>query len=300
MDVALIGLGRMGLAYVERLVSTGHDVLGYDISSNAMDALPGVRGRRSSIDEIAASGRVVLVSLPDATAVLSAAHELLSASADGGIAGFVDLSTSGPAGATAVAATLEAAGVAYAEAPVTGGVSGARLGSLTLMAAGDPQLLDLSEPVLGALGTVVRMGGTPGQGQTMKVLNNLLSAASLAITSEAMAAGTAAGLDPTQMLDVFNSGSGKNSATLDKFPKYVLSGTFDQGFAAALMSKDVRLAQDLFHQAGIPAWVAAAVVETWVGACAQLEKNADFTEIARVHASYVFENAWTATSIYER
>lgn len=300
MDVALIGLGRMGMAYVERLTSMGHDVLGYDISADAMEVLPRVGGRASSIEQIAASGRVVLVSLPNGRVMISAAQQLLSASADGAMAGFIDLSTTGPAGATAVAALLASRGVPYAEAPVTGGVSGAYSGSLTLMAAGDADLLDLTEPVLGALGKVVRMGSVAGQGQAMKVLNNLLSAASLAVTSEAMAAGAAVGLDPGQMLEVFNSGSGKNMATMDKFPKYVLSGTFDQGFSASLMTKDVRLAQELFHEAGIPAWVAAAVVETWIGACTRLDASADFTEIARVHASYVSAGAWTSTSIYER
>jgi 3-hydroxyisobutyrate dehydrogenase len=300
MDVALIGLGRMGMAYVERLTSLGHDVVGYDISTDAMEMLAQFGGRASSIEQIAVSGRIVLVSLPNAHVVTVAAQQLLAASTAGAIPGFIDLSTTGPAGATALAGLLSAHGVPYAEAPVTGGVSGARTGSLTLMAAGDAQLLDLTEPVLCALGGVVRMGSVAGQGQTMKVLNNLLSATSLAVTSEAMAAGAAVGLVPEQMLEVFNGGSGKNAATMDKFPKYVLPGTFDQGFAASLMAKDVRLAQELFHEAGIPAWVAAAVVETWIGACTRLDDDADFTEIARLHASYVNERAWTSTSIYER
>jgi 3-hydroxyisobutyrate dehydrogenase-like beta-hydroxyacid dehydrogenase len=300
MDVALIGLGRMGMAYVERLTSMGHDVLGYDISAAAMEMLPGVGGRASSIEQIAASGRVVLVSLPNARVVNLAAQQVLAATTPGAMPGFIDLSTSGPTGATAVAALLASRGVPYAEAPVTGGVSGALSGSLTLMAAGDADLLALCEPVLVALGKVVRLGDVAGQGQTMKVLNNLLSASSLAITSEAMAAGVAVGLDPEQMLEVFNGGSGRNAATMDKFPKYVLSGTFDQGFAASLMAKDVRLAQELFHEEGIPAWVAAAVVETWIGACSRLDDDADFTEIARVHASYIDDSAWTSTSIYER
>jgi 3-hydroxyisobutyrate dehydrogenase-like beta-hydroxyacid dehydrogenase len=143
------------------------------------------------------------------------------------------------------------------------------------------------------------MGDAPGLGQTMKVLNNLLSATNLAITSEAMAAGAASGLDPAQMLEVFNAGSGKNAATMDKFGKYVLSGSFDQGFAVSLMAKDVGLAQEFLHAVGLPAWVSAAVMETWLAAARLLPDGADFTEIARMHASYLFAGACTSRSIYE-
>jgi 3-hydroxyisobutyrate dehydrogenase len=298
MKVSILGLGRMGLAYGQRLIDTGHEVLGYDISSRTVSALVELGGRGAdSIQELVADPSLLLLSLPDAATVLPVVRDLLDHTQ--ALPGLIDLSTTGPQGATAVAGLLAEANVPYAEAPVSGGVSGAMSGRLTLMASGSPELLTHAEPVLAALGTVVRLGDRPGQGQAMKVLNNLLSATSLAVTSEAMAAGVAIGLDPALMLKVFNGGSGKNAATLDKFPKYVLPGTFDQGFAATLMSKDVRLAQQLFHQAGIPAWVAAAVVETWVAACSRLEPGADFTEIARVHASYLSQDAWTSSTIYE-
>jgi 3-hydroxyisobutyrate dehydrogenase-like beta-hydroxyacid dehydrogenase len=298
VKVSILGLGRMGLAYGERLISKGHEVVGYDISPPAMSAFAQLGGRAAgSTQELVGVPGLLLVSLPDAATVLPVVRDLLDHAQ--ALPGLIDLSTTGPQGAVALAGLLAEASAPYAEAPVSGGVSGALSGRLTLMAAGSPELLTYAEPVLGALGNVVRLGDRPGQGQAMKVLNNLLSATSLAVTSEALAAGVAVGLDPAQMLEVFNGGSGKNAATLDKFPKYVLPGTFDQGFAATLMSKDVRLAQELFHQAGIPAWVAAAVVETWVAACSRLEPGADFTEIARVHASYLSPEAWTSSTIYE-
>jgi 3-hydroxyisobutyrate dehydrogenase-like beta-hydroxyacid dehydrogenase len=158
------------------------------------------------------------------------------------------------------------------------------------MASGSPALLETVAPIMQHLGTVVRMGDAPGLGQTMKVLNNLLSATNLAITSEAMAAGAASGLDPAQMLEVFNAGSGKNAATMD---------SFDQGFAVSLMAKDVGLAQEFLHAVGLPAWVSAAVMETWLAAARLLPDGADFTEIARMHASYLFAGACTSRSIYE-
>jgi 3-hydroxyisobutyrate dehydrogenase-like beta-hydroxyacid dehydrogenase len=300
MELVLIGLGRMGLAYVERLNGQGHRVHGYDVSPEAMQALLSVGGNPiPSLRSIRDLRAPVLLSLPDASIVDHVVADILRDVGGPSFPGIIDLSTSGPLGAQKVAATVTNSGLGYAEAPVTGGVAGARGGTLTLMASGDPTLLDAVDPILRCLGTVVRLGDRPGLGQTMKVLNNLLSATNLAITSEVLAAGAASGLDPTQMIEVFNAGSGKNAATLDKFPKYVLSGTFDQGFAASLMAKDVRLAQELLHAVAVPAWVSAAVMETWLAASRQLPQHADFTEIARLHASYVSNSAWTSSSIYE-
>lgn len=300
MQLVLIGLGRMGLAYAERWLDQGHEVVGFDVSAHALEALRSLGAEPlESLSRAAALPAPALLSLPNAVIAESVTAELLTANHQISLAGVIDLSTSGPLGAQRIAAQLANRGMAYAEAPVTGGVSGARNGLLTLMAAGDSSLLDHVAPALDCLGNVVRLGPRPGLGQTMKVLNNLLSATNLAITSEALAAGAAYGLDPAQMLEVFNAGSGKNAATMDKFPKYVLPGSFDQGFAAALMTKDVGLAQELMHSLATPAWVAAAVLETWIAATRQLPQGADFTEIARFHASYHFDSAWTSSTIYE-
>lgn len=300
MEVVLIGLGHMGLAYAERLTDMGHRVIGYDISPEAMAALVALDAVPvSSFDEVADHAVPVLLSLPDAGTVEKIGEDLIAVLGGKTIPGVIDLSTTGPLGAKRLAHVLESGGIPYAEAPVTGGVSGARQGTLTLMASGSPVLLETAAPVMRHLGTVVRLGDAPGLGQTMKVLNNLLSATNLAITSEAIAAGAASGLDPAQMLDVFNSGSGKNSATMDKFGKYVLSGRFDQGFVVSLMAKDVSLAQEFLHAVGLPAWVSAAVMETWLAASRLLPASADFTEVARVHASYLFDGARTSRYIYE-
>ncbi len=299
MDVAIIGLGHMGLAYVERLTETGHRVVGYDVSAQAMAALVELGGVPvSTLEGVTQCAAPVLLSLPDPHIVEQVVKDLLAAMGKKPLPGVVDLSTTGPVHAKRLARLLEAENVPYAEAPVSGGVAGARSGTLTLMAAGSPTLLDTVTPLLRHLGTPVRMGDSPGLGQTMKVLNNLLSATNLVITSEAIAAGTASGLDPAQMLAVFNTGSGKNSATMDKFGKYILSGRFDQGFSLPLMTKDVSLALECLHAVGLPAWVSAAVLETWIAAMRLLPESADFTEIARLHASYLFVDATTSSEIY--
>jgi 3-hydroxyisobutyrate dehydrogenase-like beta-hydroxyacid dehydrogenase len=138
------------------------------------------------------------------------------------------------------------------------------------------------EPVVAHLGPVFHVGREPGLGQAMKLVNNYLSAAALATTSEAMVVGVKAGLDPAVMVDVLNAGSGRNSATQDKFPRAVLPGTFDFGFATGLMEKDIRLFAEEADGLGVPVWVGAAVRQLWLQARAQLGPSSDFTEVVRV------------------
>jgi 3-hydroxyisobutyrate dehydrogenase-like beta-hydroxyacid dehydrogenase len=172
---------------------------------------------------------------------------------------FVDLSTSGPAAAQAIAALLAPRGIAAIDAPVSGGVKGAAAGKLAIMASGPARALERVRPLLEVLGKVYELGEKPGLGQTVKLANNLMSAASLAIAAEALAMGVKAGVDPAAMLDVLNASSGRNSATQDKIPKHVLNRKFEFGFANALSFKDVRLCLDEAEALGVPMVVGAAV-----------------------------------------
>ena len=166
----------------------------------------------------------MFVSLPTPDVVRAVAGDLAGG---GALRAYVDLSTTGPAVAAEVAATLGAAGIACLDAPVSGGVAGAQAGTLTIMAAGDEALFESLRPLLEALGrNVVLVGAEPGQGQLAKVLNNLLSASAIAITGEALALGVHGGLSARTLLDVFNSSSGRNTASADKFPRHVLPRTF--------------------------------------------------------------------------
>jgi 3-hydroxyisobutyrate dehydrogenase-like beta-hydroxyacid dehydrogenase len=113
---------------------------------------------------------------------------------------------------------------------------------------------------------VYHMGDEPGQGQLMKLLNNFLVATALAATSEAMVVGVREGMDLARMIDVINScGTGRNTATVDKFPKSVIPGTYDYGFAAALMNKDVALYLEGVETLGVPHDVSTAVARVWQG-----------------------------------
>ena len=276
--VGFVGLGAMGAHMVARLLDAGHDLAVYDTRAEAM-APHVARGARAcaSAGAVADAADTVLVSLPTPDIVRAVAGELAQGDA---IEAFIDLSTTGPEVAAEVAATLSAAGVACLDAPVSGGVAGAQAGTLTIMAAGDEALFDSLRPLLEALGrNVVLVGAEPGQGQLAKVLNNLLSASAIAITGEALALGVHGGLSARTLLDVFNSSSGRNTASADKFPRHVLPRTFGAGFRLELMHKDVQLCLEEARRREVPMALGATVGELWSRAAASAAAGADCTEI---------------------
>ena len=158
-------------------------------------------------------------------------------------------------------------------------------GTVAVMVSGPDEHVEAALPVLRRFGRPIRLGTRPGAAQTMKLTNNLLAAAALAVTSEAMVMGVKAGLDATAMIEVFNAGSGANTATRDKFPNAVLPRTFDYGFAAGLMAKDLRLCLAEAHELGLTLPVSEAVIQMWVDAVTQLGPEADFTAASLVQVS---------------
>jgi 3-hydroxyisobutyrate dehydrogenase-like beta-hydroxyacid dehydrogenase len=142
------------------------------------------------------------------------------------------------------------------------------------------------QPVLQILGKVFLCGEKPGMGQTLKLANNMIAVAALAISSEAMAMGVKAGLDPQIMIDVIMASSGGNVALRDKFPRAVLTGTFDFGFATGLSYKDVRLCVDEAEAIGVPMVVGAAVRQLMAVTNATFGPASDFTSVARLLESW--------------
>jgi 3-hydroxyisobutyrate dehydrogenase-like beta-hydroxyacid dehydrogenase len=178
-------------------------------------------------------------------------------------------------------AALGARNIMQIDSPVSGGVGGAAKGTLAVMASGPRADVALVEPVLAVFGKVFFIGEHSGDGQTMKLANNFLSATAMAATSEAMVMGVKAGLDPRVMLDVINAGTGRNTATEHKFPKIILPGTFDLGFTNALMIKDVKLCLSEASALGVPMEVAQAVMRLLQLACDEIGADADLTTIVQ-------------------
>ena len=282
--IGFVGLGAMGAPISEAIAAGGHALVVHDRDARALEAAVAAGAVAApSARAVADAAEVVFVSLPTPDVVREVAC------GDGGLAGggamhtYVDLSTTGAVVAAEVAAKLASQGIDVLDAPVSGGVAGARARTLAVIAAGEPHVFERMRPLLELFGgNVFHVGDAPGQGQTAKLLNNLLSATATAITSEAVTMGLAAGLDPATLLGVFNAGTGRNMATAQKFPAHVLTRRFDSGFRLELMTKDLELCMAEARGRQVPMLLGGLVQQIWTLARTQSASDADHTEIVRL------------------
>lgn len=282
-QVGMIGTGRMGGPMAERLLEAGRRLVVFDTNEAALQPLAarGATVARSALD-VANQAEIVMASLPTPDIVRRTIIGPGGAINGTRIRRFIDLSSTGAVATTEIAAALAPRNIEFLDAPVSGGVAGARSGKLTVMVSGPRATYDELQPLLALFGRVLFVGVKPGLAQTLKLLNNLMSATAVAITSEAMAMGVKAGLDPTVMLDVINTSSGRNSATQDKFPKHVLTRGFDFGFSAGLSFKDVRLCLEEAEALGVPMVVGTMVRQMLSITCNTFGFDTDCTSVARI------------------
>jgi 3-hydroxyisobutyrate dehydrogenase-like beta-hydroxyacid dehydrogenase len=273
----------MGRPMAARLLAAGHPLHVFDTDPAAAASIASVGAIVArSATSVASHAAVIFCCLPNPAIVRSVALEENGIAGGSAVRTLIDLSTTGPAVARTVAEGLSARGITLIDAPVTGGIAGAEAGTLTVMVSGPREAVTEVEPLLAHLGRVIYTGSAPGLAQVAKLANNLLSAAALAASSEAMAMGVKAGLDPRVLLDIINAGSGRNSATEDKFPRAILTRTFDFGITTELFLKDVHLAVEEGETLGVPMVVGAAVREMFGVTRARFGPDCDFTSIARV------------------
>ncbi len=282
--LGFVGVGRMGGPMASRLLDAGYRLCVYDLSEAATAPLV-ARGAElaASPAEVASAADIVLISLPTPDVV----RQVVLGGNGGIINGskvrlLIDLSTTGPGVATEVAAQVAERKIGWVDAPVSGGVTGAKAGTLAVMVSCPKPALQEIEPILKVFGRLFHTGEKPGLAQTAKLANNLLAATALVATSEVMAMGVKAGLDAKVLIDIINASSGRNSATQDKFPRAVLPGTFDFGFTTGLSYKDVRLCVDEAEAMGVPMVVGAAVRQMLAVTKARFGADSDFTYVAKV------------------
>lgn len=282
MDIGFVGLGTMGFHMVRRLLEAGHRLVVHDVRPEAIERVAKL-GAEAAVSPRDVADRVetVMASLPSPDAVLAVAAGKDGVSEGKKVRRFVDLSTTGARMAVRIADALGAKNIVQIDSPVSGGPGGAEKGTLAVMVSGPAADIEALRPALSVIGKVFVVGDRPGMGQTMKLANNLLSATAMAATSEAMVMGVKAGLDPAIMLEVINAGSGRNSASQDKFPRAILPRTFDYGFTNGLMYKDLRLCLDEAEGLGVPMWVGNMVRQMFQLATTQQGADADFTMIVK-------------------
>jgi 3-hydroxyisobutyrate dehydrogenase-like beta-hydroxyacid dehydrogenase len=283
MEIGFIGLGNMGQPMARRLIEAGHKLIVYDTRNDAVAPLVALGAQlASSPADVADRVETVMASLPS----LQISEKV--ATGEGGvihgkrIKRFIDLSTTGSRVAAKIAAALAKKNIAQIDSPVSGGVGGANKGTLAVMVSGPKNEIEIVKDALAVFGKVFIIGEKPGMAQTMKLANNFLSATAMAATSEAVAMGVKAGLDPAVMIDVINAGSGRTTASDGKFPQAILPRTFNYGFATALMLKDVRLCVDEARGLDVPNSVMSAVLDQWETTNTEYGGDSDFTAIVKM------------------
>ncbi len=283
-DIGFVGLGAMGRPMVQRLLQAGHGVIVHDINQAAVrDAVNAGAKSAESPADVAARAEIVMVSLPTPDVVRRVALGPNGLSAGGRAKIYVDLSTTGARAAQEVAEGLAPHGINALDAPVSGGVAGAVAGSLAVMVSGDPAAFETVHPALLEIGKNTRfVGDKVGQGQTLKLVNNLMAAANYAVASECLVMGAKAGLDADIMVDVISKSSGR-SFVLDSFvAKAVLNRTFDFGFRLELMSKDMRLALEEADAVGASMFTCSAAKQLYAYAMAHGAGPGDITTLIKV------------------
>lgn len=281
--LGFVGLGNMGGPMAGRLMDAGLGLVVCDVRDGAVDPFVDCGARAaSSPAEVASLANTVLLSLPTPEIVEQVALGENGLGEGGAARRVVDFSTIGREMAASLADRLAEKGMRWIDAPVSGGVGGARAGTLAVMVAGPRDDYDDLLDILKVIGRPFYIGEQPGLGQAMKLANNLLSAAAMALSSEAVVMGVKAGIPPAVMIDVLNASTGANTATQHKFPSAILPGTFDLGFATGLMHKDVALFMKEAKAMGLDLTACEAVLERWRQAVETLGPQSDFTEIVKL------------------
>lgn len=283
MKVGVIGLGNMGGGIAATLAGKGFDVSGFDLCEAAL-----VQAKEKGVKPIADRNQLIkesdilILSLPKAE------HVEAVCLGNGGIIEFgreglivVDTTTSTPEASRKVAAALARIGIAFIDAPVSGGPKGAATGTMSMVIGAEDADLARAMPVLeGMSGTRVHVGKC-GAGNVAKIANNMLAACHLISTAEAVSMAAKAGVEPEKLLQGLNAGSGRSGATQVMFPTWVLNKAYDSGFTMGLMRKDVGLASDLADSLDLDLPLSRIVALLWKASSESLPDNEDFCAIVQ-------------------
>lgn len=283
--IGFIGLGMMGAPMVQCLTNAGFALYIDDADAARADTLAAQAGAQRLTRDNAASLDVLITMLPNSAIV---ENVLLGGGSDGWAsrlakgAVVIDMSSSEPERSRKLGAMLEERGLAYLDAPVSGGVKKAKEGTLAILVGGREEVLAQCQPVLEAMGKSILHIGGAGSGHAAKALNNYVSAAGLAATVEALLVAQRFGIDPDVMTDVLNASSGRSNTSENKVKQFMLSGTFASGFALQLMNKDLKIAHALAQSVGYPMTLGDTVTAVWGEAAQRSTPATDHTEMYRL------------------
>jgi 3-hydroxyisobutyrate dehydrogenase len=284
MNVAFLGLGAIGTPIAAHLARRESLVVWNRTEARAREFGAEHRARVAPTPREAASeADVVITCLPtsrEVESILDGPDGVLAGVARGAL--LIDCTSGDPSSSRRIAARLADRGVEFVDAPVSGGVSGAVAGSLTIMVGGEPEAFRRAKPILGTFGRRIEHVGPVGTGHGLKAINNALLAVNLLAVGEALAALVKAGVPARVAVDVLNASSGRSFVTEVLVPERVLSGSWLRTFRLALLDKDVGNARGLLHENGLPAPVIDLTGTMLSAARAALGEDADHVELFRL------------------
>ncbi|HEX2217638.1 MAG TPA: NAD(P)-dependent oxidoreductase [Gemmatimonadales bacterium] len=281
---AFLGLGAIGAPMAARL-ARGAQLTVWNRTRARAEEFARAHGVRSAgtAREAAEGADVVLTCLPTSREV-----EALLGGTDGLLAGLqagallLDCTSGDPATSRRIAARLADRGIAFADAPVSGGTSGAEAGTLTIMVGADEAAFDRARPVLALMGSRIERVGPVGAGHALKAVNNALLAVNILAVGEGLAALVKAGVPARTALEVINGSSGRSHVTERLVPERVLTGAWPRTFRLALLEKDVGIAREVLRETGVDGPMITRAGELFGRARAALGESADHLEAIRL------------------
>lgn len=284
MKVGIIGIGVMGYQIAKKFLTSGYDVGVFDIDDQATTKLAKFGSKTYPTPaQLAEEYQYIISILPNGNIVKSIVlgeAGLLAGFHDGSM--LIDMTSSDPLITKDLAVIIGQKGYHMIDAPVSGGVRKAMDGTLTIIVGGERSSFLKIEPLLNTIGENIVHVGEIGAGHTMKALNNLISATTLAVTGEALALGIKQGLDPIKMLNVINSSTGRSLSSEQKFPEQIISRKFAGSFSLELMVKDLSIAMNMANREHVPAHISSASHQLWQQALAMGTPDHDHTTIVKL------------------
>lgn len=265
MKVGIVGLGNMGAGMASTLVKKGREVYGFDLSESAREVIShkGVTPV-STLKELTRICNIIILSLPKAEhveAVCLGENGIDNLASPGLIV--IDTTTSEADVSRKVANSLQASGIKFIDAPVSGGPAGAASGTMSMVIGGDKDVVDSVLPLLQDMSITQVHIGDVGAGNIAKIANNLLCAAHLITNAEVISLAVKAGVDPEKVLEGINAGSGRSGVSQVNFPKWILNNSYDSGFTMGLMRKDVGLAEKLADDLSLSLPLSRQIIQMW-------------------------------------
>lgn len=259
MTIGFIGIGRMGRPMAEHLVAGGHALVVHDAKPEAAPPLL-ARGAvlAASAADVARRATTIITIVPSSREVEALVAEMLPHLTREHL--LIDMTSADPSATRRLAKEIDARGARMIDAPVSGGVGGAERATLSIMVGGEAADVERARPLLRLMGKNIFHVGGIGTGHAMKIVNNVLSAACLTATAEAIVVGMRAGIDPARAAEILSASTGRSDASQRKFPEFILPGGFNSGFMMALMDKDLRGFMKLCEEVGYEPQVTGSAV----------------------------------------